>query len=520
MNPEVLADTALVYALGWSLLHFLWQGALIAGALELALAALPRANSSARYAACCAALTSLLVAPLLTLSLTLAAGPTQSRPIGLTGSGTTPTGNYLLLVMVAIWALGSATMTARLGFGLSHLRGRVERAGVVEGPWPQRLAELATRIGLRQRVRLLASSEVDAPLMLGWLRPVILVPFSALTALPPAYVEALIIHELAHARRLDYLVNVLQTGLEAVLFYHPAVHWVSARTRVEREHCCDDIACQLVDSPLEYARALMAMEHLRFPVPQLALSSNGGALLGRIERIIAGQAAAPTRARASLTAMGSIAAAVCLSIAGVWACGTEPDHPLEAALVTTGSPLAAGDPALAIQWLPPGLERWKPALAAAAHQHGLSPALLAIVTLVESMGDPAARGPSGAIGIMQLMPATAARIAALRELDDYSENRLLEPAYNMDFGAWYLSQQLAAFGAGGDDDGATARSIALAAVAYNGGPKLTRAYLDGSRSLPEETERYRNLVVGMWNEREQAHSPTYTAWREELSSTR
>jgi bla regulator protein BlaR1 len=518
MNPESLANTALVHALGWSLLHFLWQGVLIAAALELALAALPRAHSSARYAACCAALTALLVAPLVTLGLALAASPVLTRPIGPRGLGTTPSGSYLFLAMVGVWALGSATMTARLVLGVSHLRGRVERAGAVDGPWAQRLAELARRIGLRRRVQLLASSEVDAPLMLGWLRPVILVPFSALTALPPAYVEALLIHELAHARRLDYLVNVLQAGIEAILFYHPAVHWVSACTRIEREHCCDDVASQLTGSPLEYARALTAMEHLRAPAPRLAVASNGGALLARIERIIAGQAPSPATSRASLTAMGSIAAAVCLSIAGVWACGTDRDHPVETSFITADSPLAAADPALAIRWLPPGLERWKPALAEAAHQHGLSPALLAIVTLVESMGDPAARSPSGAIGLMQLMPTTAARIAAVRELDDYSESRLLEPAYNVDFGAWYLSQQLATFGANDDDTAATARSIALAAVAYNGGPKLTRAYLDGASALPEETERYRDLIVGMWNEREQAQSPTYTAWRAHLRS--
>jgi soluble lytic murein transglycosylase-like protein len=409
-------------------------------------------------------------------------------------------------------------MTARLALGVSHLRRRVERAGAVEGPWLERLERLAERVGLARRVRLLASSEVDAPQLVGWLRPAILVPFSALTELPLAYVEALILHELAHARRLDYLVNLLQACVEAALFYHPAVHWVSARMRIEREHCCDDMAVQHTGAPLEYARALAAMERLRAPVPRLAVASNGGTLLGRIERIVARQAATgAATARASLAAMGSMAAAACLSVAGIWACGT-PSDAADGPLVTAESSLAAGDPALAIPWLPSSFERWKPALAEAAHRHGVSPALLAIVTLVESMGDPDARSPGGALGLMQLMPATAAQIAATRQLRDYSESRLLEPEYNVDFGAWYLSRQLATFGTEGDATATTTRSIELAAVAYNCGPNHARAYLDGRRPLPEETERYRNLVVGMWNEREQAQSPTFSAWNEALRS--
>ena len=123
------------------------------------------------------------------------------------------------------------------------------------------------------------------------------------------------------------------------------------------------------------------------------------------------------------------------------------------------------------------------------------------MSLVESLGDAHAESPGGARGLMQLLPATAASIATERNLTGYSDERLWDADYNLDLGAWYLSQQLTTFGA-----------VELAAVAYNGGPRLARAYSEGSSSLPLETARYRELVVGMWNERLQPESPTFSAW--------
>jgi soluble lytic murein transglycosylase-like protein len=117
---------------------------------------------------------------------------------------------------------------------------------------------------------------------------------------------------------------------------------------------------------------------------------------------------------------------------------------------------------------------------------------------------------------MQLMPSTAAAIARERQLAGYSEERLRDPDYNIDFGAWYLSRQITTFAA----EGAAPRSVELAAVAYNGGPKLARAYLEHGAELPREVEQYRDLVVGMWNERTDAESPTYAAWRERLRGAR
>ena len=108
--------------------------------------------------------------------------------------------------------------------------------------------------------------------LIGWLRPVILFPASALTGLSAEQLEALLAHELAHIRRYDYLVNLLQTTVETLFFYHPAVWWVSAQVRQEREHCCDDLAVAACGDVLTYARALTALEQLRGSEPQLAAS--------------------------------------------------------------------------------------------------------------------------------------------------------------------------------------------------------------------------------------------------------
>ena len=166
------------------------------------------------------------------------------------------------------------------------------------------------------------------------------------------------------------------------------------------------------------------------------------------------------------------------------------------------------NPKLDITWLPPVLRPWESAITQAATHHGVDPDAVAIVTLVESAGDPNAKSPSGALGLMQLMPKTASVIAQELGIKDHAEERLLDPAYNLDLGASYFEQQLSAFG-----EQNPGRAIELAAAAYNGGPKIVREWLSGKATLSEETDRYRALVSGMWNERNTPRSATYDAWR-------
>ncbi len=150
-------------------------------------------------------------------------------------------------------------------------------------PWIDRLKE---RMGIRRAVTLLESARVEVPMVSGWLRPSILVPVAALSGLTAPQLEAILAHELAHIRRHDYLVNLLQCLVEVLLFHHPATWWITRVVRCEREHCCDDMAVSASRDRLTYAQALAAMEGLRTPAFSISPAANGGNLLARVRRIL------------------------------------------------------------------------------------------------------------------------------------------------------------------------------------------------------------------------------------------
>jgi soluble lytic murein transglycosylase-like protein len=196
----------------------------------------------------------------------------------------------------------------------------------------------------------------------------------------------------------------------------------------------------------------------------------------------------------------------CLLAVPLGACGDA--HSLDA----FGPALGAAAPLptdLSIAWLPAPMARFATLLVEAGRRHGVDPETLAIVALVESGGWAAARSPSGARGLMQVMPATGRAIAAERGIDDHATKKLLEPAYNVDFGSWYLGQQLMRFGTGD-----AVESVERAAAAYNGGPGRLRRHLDDGASLSDETLRYRGWVGQMWQERRGHRSKTFETWRE------
>ncbi|HET9299406.1 MAG TPA: M56 family metallopeptidase, partial [Candidatus Polarisedimenticolaceae bacterium] len=302
MNP-------LTQAVGAALLHLLWQATAIAVVLALVLARMARRSPNARYVVSCAALALVVAAFVATAVGAYEAAPAASAgPSGTAAAvlvlpvvdAATVTADALqvwsarwqraLPAVVALWLAGVALLAARLLVSWSRVRLLV-RGGVTpkKPEWEAAAARLTEALGIRGAVRLLQSGAVEVPGVIGALRPVILLPASALTGLSPDEIEMLIAHELAHVRRHDYLVNLLQCVVETLFFFHPAVWWISHRVRVEREHCCDDLAVAVCGSPVRYARALTRLEELRSALPLVA-AAGGGSLLGRIRRL-AGQGA-------------------------------------------------------------------------------------------------------------------------------------------------------------------------------------------------------------------------------------
>jgi TonB family protein len=145
---------------------------------------------------------------------------------------------------------------------------------------------LARRVGVSRVLQMTESSALDVPAVVGWLRPMLVVPASVFAGLAPAQLDAILAHELAHVRRHDFFVNLGQTVVETLLFYHPGVWWVSSRIRIERESCCDDAAVAVCGDAATYARALASLEVLRQGSPALAVAANGGSLMKRIQRLL------------------------------------------------------------------------------------------------------------------------------------------------------------------------------------------------------------------------------------------
>jgi beta-lactamase regulating signal transducer with metallopeptidase domain len=299
-----------VSQLGWTLLQFLWQGTILALLFAGVRAMFERRLSArTRYAMACATLALMAAAPVVTFltasGVSLASGRRWLLPAA---SAWEPVMPWL----VVAWLGGVWLFSVRLvGGWVVTRRLRTEQVESPPPEWQRVFDELVVRLGVLSRVRLLVSSLVEVPTVTGALHPFVLVPASALTGLPPEYIRAFLAHELAHVRRFDYAVNLLQRVVEAVLFYHPAIWWVSEQIRVEREMCCDDIAVAAHGDAVAYARALTALESSR-RAPAAAVAANGPTLLHRIRRLL-GQA---ITARQLLPGPGAFVA-----IALVWAVG-------------------------------------------------------------------------------------------------------------------------------------------------------------------------------------------------------
>jgi len=296
MHLEV---SSAVLDLAWALLHFLWQGALLGLLAWAGLWLLRRRGPRIRYGFACVLLLMMAALPPLTyLWLRAQTPPVAELPLlALPPAASGTIGHRLeaLLLpwlpwLLATYSLGVLGLATRLAGSWAWLQTYRWRGVQPAAPhWQAAARNLALRLGLRREVRILDSARVNTPMALGILKPVVLVPSAVLLGLDPRALEAILAHELAHVRRHDYLVNLLQSLLETLLFYHPAVWWLSRQIRVERELCCDDLAVALCGDPLLYSKALARLEELReagCPPPHLATAADGGSLMNRIQRLL------------------------------------------------------------------------------------------------------------------------------------------------------------------------------------------------------------------------------------------
>jgi beta-lactamase regulating signal transducer with metallopeptidase domain/predicted nucleic acid-binding Zn-ribbon protein len=300
--------SALLASLAWALLDFVWQGLLIGWGAALGFALLRKARPQTRYAFGCAALLLCLALPLAgTLQRVLAAqASTTSLPLhfaigqavadahagpvllvaGHLSSWEQTLQAQLPLVML-FWSCGAGLLALRMVLGLAWVRRRSQPGQfATDAAWQARLDRLALRMGIARQVVLGLVDDLASPVTAGWWRPVVLVPASLLSGMPHDLLEALLAHELAHIRRHDYLINLIQSAIEIVLFYHPTVWWLSSRIRVEREQIADDLAASMLGEPRRLALALSELDQFQFATPQLAHGAHGGNLMSRIKRLV------------------------------------------------------------------------------------------------------------------------------------------------------------------------------------------------------------------------------------------
>ena len=313
--------TQLPQAIAWTLIHFCWQAAAIAVAYRLISVAIARRSSQARYLVSLSALLLMLGASVFTFAWEMrtdstatsiaataanlrasiaadfprSAAPGSAAPSP-TATDQSPAAPHVTLAALlpwidGLWLIGVFALTIRSLGGWWYLR-RLRLESTIEAPGAvvaafQRITKV---LELSRAVTLRLSTAIDGPMTMGTLRAIVLLPLSAITLLGPEELEVVLAHELAHVRRADFFWNILQTIAETLFFFHPAVWWLNARIRHERELCCDDLALKICPNPVVYAHALVHLEEQRSRHLRFAMALDGhqshATLLTRVARIL------------------------------------------------------------------------------------------------------------------------------------------------------------------------------------------------------------------------------------------
>lgn len=313
LSPVTLRMLAL------ALLHFLWQGAAL-GALAYVVMGFCR-SASTRYAVGVGTLALMFAAPVGSFlflqaqnqgEAAFAGTHENSDPLVSTSTPVLSGAKHLpsqqenapeyFLWLVEAWFAGIVLLSLRSagGFLMVERLRRMESTPLA-AKMLERCLSLQRRMGVERVVRYCQSMRLDAPAVAGWIRPVVLIPVTAISGLSEEQLEAVIAHELAHIQRYDAFVHLFQVGVETLLFYHPAVWWIGKRIRAERENCCDDVAVLVCGSPATYARALTRMAEWK-AAPQLVMSANRSPLVERIARLLGANRQAESFRGANLSA--------------------------------------------------------------------------------------------------------------------------------------------------------------------------------------------------------------------------
>lgn len=499
----------MIVLLATALLHFLWQGLLLGAAYWAVRPWLRSRSASVRYGIEFAWLLTAPVIVLGTMAWLVAGSSGFSGPVAAVDNWLPP----WALVVTGAWAAGASIFAVRTGLGFWRLLA-LRATGLPLRELAEPVDRLRERLGVRRRVVVVESPAVETPMVTGVVRPMILLPLGLATRMPVAWVESLLAHELAHVRRHDVLLGIVQRVVEILLFFHPVVWWISAELRQTREQACDDLVVDALHAPLDYARALAELAATPQPVPALAMAARQGQLMSRIRHIVSREPRPLSRPPRLAPLAGGLVLGITVAVGCIARydsapkeeAGTEaPEAEVNAepAEVAAAANAEEAQPSeLSIAWLPESVRRFEAEIVEAGNRYGVEPDLVAILVLLESNGNPTARSFSGARGLMQVTPSTAVGIARERGLAEPTADELDDPAYNLDMGTWFFARQLKNFGEGGGDE-----AIGRAAAAYNGGPTRLRATLRGEAELSEETQRYRANVEALWAARDEAELP-------------
>ena len=324
----ITLEPDLIFALGGAVMHFLWQGALIGLIAAVILHGLRKGSAQARYAVACGALAVCLVVFVATFIWLMPQTNAATSIQGVASAQNVVSSMPVLvahtveyrwnLAEIAAWGWGLGVALMLLRFTRHWLWSHRLRTRMVADPdkqWLQIFEELKQELGLSKAISLLKSGLAETPMVVGWFAPMVLVPASAFTSLSPEQMRMILAHELTHIRRYDHWVNQFQGVVEIILFFHPAMWWISRQVRIEREYCCDDASLRGTPDPKALAEALTQLELHRISSPPNALAANGGSLMDRITRILGNrvnQIKKPKEQKMKFKTLGTLVAAVFL----------------------------------------------------------------------------------------------------------------------------------------------------------------------------------------------------------------